>query len=63
MSTAQIFATLFALLPACPNEDSSNCAWDAARQSNGQGTSFVSITLDNNLELLVYEDGRTQVYE
>ncbi len=36
-------AILFALLPACPTEDSDYCAWDAAARGNGAGQSFVSI--------------------
>lgn len=31
------------LLPACATEDSSNCFWDAAKRSNGQGRSFVDV--------------------
>ncbi len=36
-------AFLFAILPACPTEDSSNCRWDAARQGNGYGQSFIDL--------------------
>lgn len=31
------------LIPACKTEDSSNCGWDAAKQGNGQGRSFIDI--------------------
>lgn len=27
----------------CPTEDSNWCYWDAAKQGNGQGTSFISL--------------------
>jgi hypothetical protein len=30
-------------LVPCPEEDSRNCYWDATRQGNGIGTSFVNI--------------------
>jgi hypothetical protein len=30
-------------LVPCPQEDSINCYWDAARMGNGQGTSFVNL--------------------
>jgi hypothetical protein len=38
-----LFAILFAFLPPCASEDSTNCRWDAAHQGNGQGNSFVNI--------------------
>ena len=38
-----LLAILFAVLPACPTEDSDMCAWDAATQGDGTGTSFVSL--------------------
>lgn len=28
-------------LPPCPTEDSVGCHWDAERQGNGQGRSFI----------------------
>lgn len=62
MTTAQIFALLFAALPACPTEDSANCAWDAAR-SNGRGLSFVAISISPDAALLIYADGTTAVFE
>ena len=30
-------------LPACPTEDSTDCAWRAGRDGNGTGRTFVSI--------------------
>lgn len=42
---ALIMAILFALLPQCPTEDSTFCAWDA--QAHGtQGHSFVAFGED-----------------
>lgn len=38
-----IVAPLVLMLPPCPYEDSSNCIWDASKQGNGQGRSFVDI--------------------
>lgn len=38
-----LFALLFALLPTCAHEDSTNCAWDASTQGNGVGTSFIDL--------------------
>lgn len=38
-----LMALLFAALPACPTEDSTNCAWDAQAQGNHIGTSFVDV--------------------
>lgn len=32
----------FASLPPCATEDATDCAWDAATQGNGEGTSFVN---------------------
>lgn len=32
-----------ALGTACPTEDSENCFWDASRNGNGQGASFVTV--------------------
>ena len=40
---AFIFAALMSALPPCPFEDSTNCAWDASEQGNGQGRDFVSL--------------------
>lgn len=37
-------ATLGAVTPTpCPTEDSANCVWNAARQGNGIGRSFVDL--------------------
>lgn len=36
--------------PECATEDSTNCAWDAATQGNGEGHSFV--TIGDNYELV-----------
>jgi hypothetical protein len=36
-------AVLFATMPACPTEDSTDCAWRADVQGNGQGHSFVNV--------------------
>jgi hypothetical protein len=30
-------------LPACAEEDSTNCYWDAQSRGNGKGTSFVNL--------------------
>ncbi len=38
-----IMALAFAVLPACPAEDSNNCKWDASRQGNGIGQSFIAV--------------------
>ena len=38
-----LFAFLFALLPGCPTEDSTNCKWDAVNMGNGNGYDFVTI--------------------
>lgn len=38
-----LFAILLAVLPPCPTEDSTNCAWDAATMGNGAGRSFVAL--------------------
>lgn len=37
------FAVLLSLMPACPFEDSTLCAWDAQQQGNGAGRSFVAL--------------------
>lgn len=29
------------ILEPCPTEDSDNCYWDAQRQGNGEGSSFI----------------------
>lgn len=44
--SAFVVALLFAILPACPSEDSSWCHWDAADYGNGTGRSFVSLAPD-----------------
>jgi hypothetical protein len=38
-----LVAILFALLPACPTEDSGYCGWDAQHQGNHIGRSFVQV--------------------
>jgi hypothetical protein len=38
-----IWAILFHLLPACPMEDSANCAWDAGNSGNHVGVSFFDL--------------------
>lgn len=38
-----LFAFLFAILPPCPTEDSTNCKWDAVNMGNGNGYDFVVI--------------------
>ena len=41
---AALIAFLFAVLPACPTEDSGAfCKWDATIQGDGNGASFVVI--------------------
>lgn len=41
------------VLPACAQEDSTNCIWDAEERGNGTGRSFV------NLDGTVYYEGET----
>lgn len=38
-----IISLLFAALPACGTEDSTNCAWDSDKAGNGTGSSFVDL--------------------
>lgn len=39
-----IISLLIAVLPPCPTDEAiGTCAWDAAQQGNGVGTSFVVI--------------------
>lgn len=40
---AVVLAILFAVFPACPTEDATDCAWDASTHGNGTGSSFVDI--------------------
>lgn len=46
-----ILAILFALLPACPVEDATYCAWDAHTQGNHVGHSFVALSEDVRIYL------------
>lgn len=43
MIRESILAILFALLPPCEFEDSNICKWDAARQGNMVGASFIAL--------------------
>ena len=43
MIRESIFAILLALLPPCEFEDSNICKWDAARQGNMVGASFIAL--------------------
>lgn len=61
--TTEVFAILFALLPACPTEDSANCAWDSSTRGNRRGMSFVSVAMDEDNQLMIYENGTTAVFE
>jgi hypothetical protein len=57
-----LFTILFAILPPCAEEDSSNCRWDADNMGNGTGTSFVALhTPGTPDDLLIYEDGHHEV--
>jgi len=38
-----LIAVLIALLPACADETSAWCYWDASTQGNGEGRSFIDI--------------------
>lgn len=38
-----LFTILFAVMPVCPTEDSSNCKWDASVQGNSVGFSFIDL--------------------
>lgn len=46
-----ILAILFALLPACPVEDATYCAWDASTQGNHIGHSFIAFGEDVRIYL------------
>lgn len=38
-----LLSILFSVLPACPTEVSTDCAWDASTRGNSAGTSFVAL--------------------
>ncbi len=41
---------IFPLTPvqgACPTEDSPHCVWDAARQGDGNGRSFINVLAES----------------
>lgn len=51
-----IFSILFAVLPPCPVEDATNCAWD------GGDNSFVALhTPGTDTDLLLFLDGHSEV--
>lgn len=49
-----LFTILFAMLPACPTEDSTNCGWD------GGTNSFAAITDGKGTDLLIFQDGHIE---
>ena len=38
-----VLALVLSVFPACVEEDSALCYWDASTQGNGVGTSFISL--------------------
>lgn len=60
MSPQDIVGTAKDYLPACQNEDDTNCYWDAKTMGNGIGTSFVSIGEHGKGVRTYYENGKVE---
>ena len=41
-----LFVLLSLILPSCEYEDETNCYWDASKQGNGIGNSFIVIEIE-----------------
>lgn len=60
---AFIFSILFATMPACAQEDSVNCAWNAHTQGNGKGHSFVALHKKGwKYDHLIYKNGKVELF-